>query len=502
MGIIFLILIFFIGIFSYLDPVGRLKSALHLFQLEEYNIEKYNKWFENNGGSFGFSKVINEDKTPLVMTDRAKRLFSTYRTLTLSIIIIIGLLSLISENIIYKTFTLVLSIIIYMASPKILNFAAKINAPNEARINQGFYNSAQEKVKSMKDLKVVGITGSYGKTSTKVITSTILKEKYNVQDTPASYNTPMGLSKVINNDLDDSKDIFIAEMGAYTIGEIKECADLVSPDIGILTSIGPAHLESFGSIENTIKTKYELIEALPEDGVAIFNYDDPNLKGVADKTTLKKIYYGIDDISKLDIYATDINVNSHGSDFKLVIKDLGEIKCQTRLLGRHNIKNILAGAAASYILGLSLEEISDGISKIQSIAHRLDLIDSGNGVIVIDDGFNSNPSGAKAALEVLDEFKTGKKFIVTPGMIELGDIEYDENKKFGKEISKVCDFVFLVGKNRTKPIYEGLIEEGYSEDRIYSVDSLNEAIDIYGKLLTPGDVILFENDLPDSYSEV
>ena len=199
---------------------------------------------------------------------------------------------------------------------------------------------------------------------------------------------------------------------------------------------------------------------MPEDGVAIFNYDDPNLKGVADKTTLKKIYYGIEDISKLDIYATDINVNSHGSDFKLVIKDLGEIKCQTRLLGRHNIKNILAGAAASYILGLSLEEISEGISKIESIPHRLDLIDSGNGVIVIDDGFNSNPSGAKAALEVLNEFKAGKKFIVTPGMIELGDIEYDENKKFGKEISKVCDYVFLVGKNRTKPIYEGLIEEG------------------------------------------
>ncbi len=496
------------GAYVYLDPKKRSLSSLHLLQLVGYDLDKYKKWLKKNSfKKFSLEPIIKEDKTPLVMTDRAKRTLQRHKTLNLFFFIVLLAINIIFlkaalvNNILFSLILIALGLLIVFLQPNLMVWSAKLNQKREDKINMGFYKQAQNKIKSLENLTVLGITGSYGKTSTKFISSTILKEKYKVQDTPSSYNTPMGLSKVINNELTDDKEVFIAEMGAYCKGEIKECADLVQPKIGILTSIGPAHLETFGSIENIIATKYELIEALPEDGIAIFNYDDNNLKEVAEKTKIKKYYFGLDNIDKLDVYAKDITVSAKGSSFTLVIKDLGQVACQTKILGRHNIRNILAGATAAYVLGLSLDQIAAGISKIVPVDHRLSLIDSPNGVIIIDDGFNSNPAGARAALEVLNEFKSGKKIIVTPGMIELGELEYIENKKFGQEISKAADLVFLIGKKRTKAIRDGLVEKNYNEDNIFSCDSLKEATEIFSTMLVPGDVILFENDLPDNYSE-
>ncbi|WP_054252176.1 UDP-N-acetylmuramoyl-tripeptide--D-alanyl-D-alanine ligase [Neofamilia massiliensis] len=503
-----IILLLLIGVYVYIDPKKRCLSSLHLLQLVGYDLNKYKNWLkEDSYKMFSLDPIVKEDKTPLVMTDRAKRTLQRHKTLNLFLFIallainIIVLKADLNNNIAWTIILIVVGLLIVFFQPSIMIWSAKLNQKREDKINMGFYKQAQNKIKGLENLTVVGITGSYGKTSTKFITSTILKEKYKVQDTPSSYNTPMGLSKVINNELTEDKEVFIAEMGAYCKGEIKECADLVQPQIGILTSIGPAHLETFGSIENIIATKYELIESLPEDGIAIFNYDDENLKEVAEKTKIKKYYFGLDIIDRLDVYAKDIAVSEKGSSFTLVIKDLGRIPCQTKILGRHNIRNILAGATAAFTLGLDLDQIALGISKIEPIDHRLSLIDSPNGVIIIDDGFNSNPAGARAALEVLNEFKNGKKIIVTPGMIELGELEYIENKKFGQEISKVADLVFLIGKKRTTAIREGLIEENFTDDNIFSCDSLNEATEIFSTMLNPGDVILFENDLPDNYSE-
>lgn len=484
------------------DFLKRSESALYLLQLEGYDLFKYNNWLQINSKKvFGVGKLIDQDKSPLVYTDRAKRLKKTHLIVNIVIGLILLAIGYFINNLYARLTILVLYFLLYLMEPYLMIISAKINEPKEKAINLGFYNSAQEKISSMKNLKVIGITGSYGKTSTKFITSTILKERFKVQDTPSSYNTPMGLSKVINEELKEDKEVFVAEMGAYVKGEIKEVADLVKPDIGIITSIGPAHLESFGSIENIIKTKYEIIESLDENGIGVFNYDDPNLKEVADFTKLKKYYYGFEDVEKLDVYAKDISVSSRGSTFTLVIKNEGEIECQTKMLGKHNIGNILAGCTVGHIMGLSLEEISAGVSKIEPVEHRLNIIDPGTGVIIIDDGFNSNPSGAKAALEVLKEFDSGRKFVVTPGMIELGELEFEENKKFGNLISEVADFVFLIGKKRTKPIYEGIEESGFSMGNVYQVDSLEKATEIFGKLLLPGDVILFENDLPDNYNE-
>lgn len=443
-------------------------------------------------------------KKSLVFTPRAKRLLFIALVLAAADFFIVAFVTtLISGNFV-KYFPLwsgLLAIVYYFSSYYIAgaNYIAK---PIEHNINQNYYNKALHKIKGMeKNLISVGITGSYGKTSTKFATAAILKEKYNVLNTPESYNTPMGISKIINNDLTSAYNIFIAELGATKIGDIREVAVLTNPKIGILTSIGPCHLDTFVSIENIMKTKYELIEALPDDGTAVFNYDNEYIKVLADKTEKKKILYAIKNAKEADVFAADITAGNAGSKFTLHIKNIGNIQCETKLLGEHNILNILAGAAAASILGLSLQEIKNGIGKIESVAHRLQLIDPGNGVLVIDDAFNSNPDGVKAALDVLKSFNDRRKIIVTPGMVELGEIQERENELFGELIADVCHIAVLVGKNQTKPIQKGLKNNNFHEENIYVVNSLDEASKVLGTLTKVNDVVLFENDLPDTYNE-
>ncbi|MGO1580270.1 MAG: Mur ligase family protein [Peptoniphilaceae bacterium] len=489
----------------------RSHYPMNMLQLEGYENSEYKVWIQENEEKVKrlVYPKITDAKSPLVWTERAKRLKAThdmvnslYIFASLAISILIYYLS---KNMIFAIIVLGVSLfVVYYLQFQILLVSNKIALPKEEIINKGFFDSAQAKIleyKNKENLKVLGITGSFGKTSVKFIANTVLAEALKVKNTPSSFNTPMGLSKIINNELERDREVFIAELGAKKKGEIEEVANLVRPDIGIITAIGPTHMHLFKSIENIMDTKYELIEALPKDGVAIFNYDNEYVKVLSDKTSLKKINYGIKDIENLDVYAKDIEVSSKGSQFTLGIKELGEVKCESILLGVHNISNLLAAASAAYVLGLSLDQIASGIKKVEAVEHRLNIVDSGTGVIVIDDAFNSNPVGFRAALDVIDGFKDSRKIIITPGMVELGDIEEEENYKIGFEIAKVCDFVILVGKKRTEAIYKGLKEAKYQEENIFVVNSLNEATAVLGNLSRVGDVVLFENDLPDNYNE-
>lgn len=502
---------FIIVALTYYFAIVRSNYPLHMLQLEGYNNDDYKVWMRENKdkiNKFVYQKA-KEEKTPLVWTDRAKRLFIIHDHVNfiflVVFLIIANIIFAVSRNyIISLTVLIILCLLLYYFESKVMLISNKISVPREEKINMGFFVQAQNKIKELKEkdgLKVLGITGSFGKTSTKFIADTILSESLNVKNTPSSYNTPMGLSKVINNELNETHEVFIAELGAKQKGEIDEVAQLVQPDIGIITAIGPTHMHMFKTIENIMNTKYELIEDLPEDGVAIFNYDNEYVKVLADKTKKKTLRYGMEDVEKLDVYAKDIEVSEKGSEFVLVVKGKGEVKCSTKLLGKHNISNLLAAATAGFVLGMTLEDIAKGIAKVEPVEHRLNIVDSGTGIVVIDDAFNSNPVGFRAALNVINEFKNGRKIIITPGMVELGDMEEEENYKIGKEIAKVCDYVILVGKKRTEPIRRGLSDAGFSDDNAFVVNTLNKATEVLGTLTKPGDVVLFENDLPDTYSE-
>ena len=502
-----IIILFLIGIVIKF-VASKSKDSLHIVQLEGYDPELYNKWIKHNKErAYGLQKYSQPVKKALVFTKRATRLFRMNLAIN-GLVLLIPVFTYLLTGMNANSFSLVLALLgifsylLYRLQPMTMLLSTIIMKPIEEKINRGFYLNAQNKIKSREDLNVVGITGSFGKTSTKFIVATILSERFNVLNTPESYNTPMGLSKVINNDLRPEHEVFIAELGAKVIGEIKEVAQLVHPKIGVITSIGPVHIETFKNIDNIMKTKYELIDELPTDGVAVFNYDNVYIKKLADKTFKEKMLYGLEDTEKLNMFADDIVVSELGSTFRLKDDQGNNIECTTKLLGRHNIYNILAGACIAKSLGLTFEEISRGIAKIRPIEHRLNIINPGTGIIIIDDAFNSNPIGTKAALDVLSQFKDGKKIIVTPGMVELGDMEESANREFGVNIGKVCDHVILVGEKRTKPIYEGLMETNYNKSNIYIVNNLDEASVQIGKIAKQNDVVLFENDLPDNYNEL
>lgn len=506
--IIYFVMGIAVSILNYKIITKRSEFPIHMLQLEGYETEEYIKWVAENKSKmnkFVYEKAT-EVKSPLVWTDRAKRLLKRHQAtniIFISILLIIGFVGFLFNSALGFVFLILSNIVLYYYQYKVLEISNNKQVPVEEKINMGFYTNAQGKIRELKKdgLKVLGITGSFGKTSVKFISDTVLSEGLRVKNTPSSYNTPMGLSKVINNDLDASYEVFIAELGAKKKGEIDEVSKLVQPDIGIITAIGPTHMHLFKTIENIQNTKYELIENLPEDGVAIFNYDNDYVKPLSDKTQIRTINYGIKDIEKLDVYAKNITVDESGSKFILGIREVGEIECESKLLGVHNISNLLASACAGYVLGLSLEQISAGIKKVEPVEHRLNIVDSGTGVVVIDDAFNSNPVGFRAALDVLNEFKSGRKIIITPGMVELGNIEEEENEKVASEIAKVCDYVILVGPNRTKPIQRGLEASGFARENTFVVESLTKATEVLGSITKPGDIVLFENDLPDNYSE-
>ena len=499
-----------IGIIGLAFISTRSKDSLHMMQLEGYVTSQYKRWLNDNKDKAYLLKRGNMTvKKPLIFTDRAKRLYTLniiLNAIILGMIIFIYAISFVNMAkylfLITLIFLIIVICILYYFQPLTILVSNEAIKPIEENINMGFYKEAQYKIKNRPDLSVIGITGSFGKTSSKFILGTILEEKFKVLNTPESYNTPMGLSKVINNNLREDHEVFIAELGARNIGDIKEVSELVSPKIGVLTSIGSVHMETFKNIDNIMKTKYELIEELPTDGIAIFNYDNEYIKKLADKTFKEKILYGLEDIEELDIYAEEIEVSELGSTFTIKDKEGNTAKCSTILLGKHNIYNILAGVAVAKSLGMTFDEIRKGIEKIEPIHHRLNIINSGTGIIVIDDAFNSNPIGSKAALDVLGQFKEGRKIIVTPGMVELGAMEKETNKEFGTYIGKVCDYVILIGEKRTIPIYEGLMEVNYTEENIFIVNNLDEASACIQKIARPKDIILFENDLPDNYNEV
>ncbi len=374
-----------------------------------------------------------------------------------------------------------------------------LNRPVEHAVSKHFEKMATYKLKSMNNMEVIGITGSYGKTSTKNIVNDILSSKYNVYKTPSNFNTPYGLMITINEHLDKYNDFFIAEMGACKVGDIKELCDLVHPKYGILTKVGLAHLETFGSEKNIEDTKFELIESLPSDGIGILNGDDEKQLNHVIKNNCQIKWIGIDN-TDVDCYAKDIKLSPKGTTFKIVFKDSKEeYEFTTKLLGKNNIYNILAGVILGKELGISIQELQRGVKMVEPVEHRLSLSKYFD-INLIDDAYNSNPSGAKMALDVL-KMMPGKHIVVTPGMIEVGEKEDEVNKEFGKEIAESVDEAILIGKEKTKPIYEGLIEKGFPKEHIHVLNDVMDAFPLMLKLKDKETYALLENDLPDSFSE-
>lgn len=382
--------------------------------------------------------------------------------------------------------------------PFVVLLAYMITYPIEWAVKKWYFNDARKKLAARSDIIKIGITGSYGKTSSKFMLSKMLAEKYNVLYTPSSFNTPMGITKIIRGELKPEHEVFVAEMGARYVGDIKELCNLVKPTVGIITAVGKQHLETFGSLQAIIDTKAELLQALPKDGKAFVNGDSELCVGMLEKcgADYQKLF-GIEG-KNLFMHAENISVGEWGSSFELVTDSGERVSCTTELLGRHNILNITGAAAAAYSLEVPLQSIAHAVSELKPIEHRLQLIKGA--VTVIDDAFNSNPAGACAALEVISAFP-GRRIIVTPGMVELGEEEDMLNEQFGQQMASCVDIAILVGKSHVDPIEHGLLSNGFDKSCVVRVATLDEATEKLPLFTENGCVVLFENDLSDNYNE-
>lgn len=429
-------------------------------------------------------------KKKFAITPRVKRLYAV--SVVMQTLLVWGLSAVIHVPL------LVLLAVFALLLPITVALSGLVAWPIEKGISEMYFRDAQRILKNRPDLIKIGITGSYGKTSVKFILGTLLSEKYQTLVTPSSFNTPMGVTKIIRTKLTPAHQVFVAEMGARHVGDIKELCRLVHPRYGVLTSVGPQHLDTFKTLERIKTTKYELMDAIPENGVCFFPNDGGICLELYNKTSKSKRICSIRP-DKADVWVEEVQVGSRGSSFTLCTAD-ERIACQTCLLGEHNIQNIVLAATVCVELGLTLRQIAHGIARIAPIEHRLQLVPTSGGLTIIDDAFNSNPNGAAKAVQVLKAFPQ-KRIIITPGMVELGEKEAEYNRTFGEQMASCVDVAILVGKKHTAPIREGLLAAGFDDACIHSVASLDEAAVLMRQLAKAGDTVLFENDLPDHYSE-
>lgn len=359
----------------------------------------------------------------------------------------------------------------------VANALAKIY---EVPHNKKFIRNAKRKL-AASDIKVIAVTGSYGKTTVKNILNSILSEKYRVLTTPRSHNTPIGIALAVNNAELESYDVFVAEMGARHVGDIAELCEICPPDVSLITGLCGQHLETFLSFQNIVKAKGEILSATRESAVIA----DDAFDAFADYPCPK---------SRCDC-VSDITASRDGTEFTLTLGGKSR-RVKTKLLGEHSAYNIALAAQGAFALGMTLDEICSAIPKIDYIEHRLQLIES-NGVNILDDGYNSNVKGARAALGVLKLFD-GRKIVVTPGLVELGVLEEDENAALGKELAGF-DKVILVGDTLVKFVEKGYLDGGGNAEAISVSTTLAAAQEELKGYVRKGDTVLFLNDLPDVY---
>lgn len=495
----------------------------HMLQLNSYRPERYRKWCRDHDEQlvnvkhlipflcipamwlqgkvdesilYGAATVIllftallnfpKKAKKPLVVTPRVWRLFIA-QFLILALVVVscvfmsaqraIGIVGL-------------FSIIVWLWT----GVAAYITLPLENRIAKGFVDDAARILKEHKNLIVIGITGSYGKTSVKNFLHALLSVKYNTLMTPGSYNTTMGVVRTVREMLRPSHEIFLAEMGAKQAGDIKEICDLVHPQYGIISSIGEQHLETFKTVENIIATKFELADALPQDGIAFLNTDNVYIRERA--VAVPTVTYGAAADSNADYRASDLQVSAAGSSFTFTTPDGESRQFTTKLLGAHNIQNLAGCMAIAHTLGVTLDEMVYAVRMLKPVEHRLQLLPNG----FIDDAYNSNPAGFRGALDTLALFDA-RRILVTPGMVELGEKQEELNRELGAYAADKCDIAVLVGEKQAPPLKEGLLSAGFAEEKIYVAKTLQDGL-AYMQALpkTEKQIVLLENDLPDNFN--
>ncbi len=389
-------------------------------------------------------------------------------------------------------------------APLILPLADGLLFPYEESRRRYFMRTAAQTLRAS-GATVIAITGSYGKTSTKHYLHHILNGRFRAYMTPKSYNTLMGISRVINDEFarDPHYDYFIAEADAYFVGENASICRLVAPRLGAVMSVGPMHLERLGSLENIIKAQYEVIEALPPDGVGFFNGDDPHVRALAERGYPQtRILISQKGAAGARFEALDVQFRPEGTH--LTVRDNADgATCPMfmPLYGETNVTNVLMAIAIAAHLGMTFEEIAPRVATLQPTEHRLVRHQLPDGSVIIDDAYSANPVGTKAALDVLALHTHSKRrIVVSSGMFELGAQSEAANRALGAHMAATATDIILIRSPQTSAVREGALAAGFPSERLREVANLEEAAAYYRGIMGAGDALLLLTDLPDVYA--
>jgi len=503
-----------------------LRRCTHIFQLSSYQNLSYYRFFRESGEFFRLERISSlvlllasafclfwrpflcallafaavcglffldrhpKAKKPLKYTKRALRLIAA--DLLLSLMLFTGLGLILAAGDAAMLMGASAAIVIFV-QPWILIAAGGLTAPLEKAISWRYVREAEQLLRENRRLTIIGITGSYGKTSVKYFLSELLSSKYHVFMTPGNFNTTLGVTRAIREGLLPTHNVFLCEMGARHPGDIREICDFVHPNMGVITAVAPQHLETFGSLEAILGAKLELYRAVRERGKTFINLDSPPLRQAS--ITQNVISYGLND--QPDYQAMDLTVDENGSAFTITAPNGESARFTTRLLGRANVQNILAAVAVSHYMGIPFDDLVPKVRALTGAPHRLELRRHG-GFTLIDDAYNSNPDGAQVALETLSLFK-GVRIVITPGLVELGAEEEARNQELGAYAAGKCDYALLVGRRRAAPIRRGLLEGQMAEERIFVFDTVEQALAFAASVGGEQKTVLLLNDLPDNY---
>jgi len=527
----------FLGFLWFFRTAKSILFWLYLWQLKEYHTGRFFDHFNTEKGRKLLTNPLNVFKVILIIlffavpvlslfllvlvylieffktavdfsTKKIKRpvftkksLFLIFLAISLEIVFLIGFCQ-IKESIIIFAFSL---LIFDVLTPIIVSILVLLTQPLAVLGRNRIIRKAKKKREEFKDLLVIGITGSYGKTSTKEFLYAILSQKFGenkVLRTKIHQNSEIGISQCILKDLKPEHKIFICEMGAYNREGIKLLCDITKPKIGILTGINEQHMATFGSQDNIIKTKFELIESLPENGIAIFNSDSAFIRFKVRNSKFKVLnqkFYSIKE--RADIWAENIKVERDSVAFRIFTKDNDSVDVKINVLGRQTILNFLGAALAIKELGITLSEIAKASEEINSKYGGMQLKAGKRGLNIIDSTYSANPDGVISALEYLKIWPP-KRIIVMPCLIELGMASKEVHWKIGKKIGEVCDLAIITTKERFKEIKEGAVGRGMKPENILFIENPQKIFEKIKSFCEPGDVVLLESRVPPKLIEL
>lgn len=494
-----------------------IKYQLYLLQLENYELGRYWKLLVNKGF---FPNNKQPQRKELVWTAKARALMLMAGALHILAVIVAGYVVLNWRPGLDSMFTVMVLVLLVLLPFYFVLFSLALLVlwPLDAYVKSMLVKKAQEKIRKLSSpssglrppspsrgeggLIVIGVAGSYGKTTTKEILSQVLGVRYKVLATPESVNTPVGIARFILNKVDESTQVIIMEMGEHYRGDIKELCEIARPDIAVLTGSNEAHLERMGSLENVIATIFEAAEFAKPGASIVLNGDDANITNYYRKfTTGHQVIFYSSGKGLTNFNITNKKFDEEGYLWQFSVEGKGVFTI--KLLGEYAVGAGVAALAVGEMLGLSAMDLKIGLSQIGPIEHRLQPIKSAGDVLVIDDSYNANPQGVEEAVKVLSKFSGHRKIFITPGMVEIGNKSAELHRAVGRQLAGVADVVILIKNSVTGFIEEGLKsakqQTNKSVSEIIWFDTAQEMHQALKNIIKPGDVVLFQNDWGDQY---